>query len=221
MGASVCKVKTSTSLVRRAPRASAYPGCQGAMLTKSDFPQTLASRFQQGDESALNEMYRLYSGPMFVTALSLVGDRELAAEAVQQAFVQAWRASSSFDTSRELQPWLYAITRRTAIDAYRRSRRFAGMVPFAAVSESSLSLDPPSIEAIWQAWQVRRALDQLPQDEHEVLRLAYYNSLTQSEISSHLKVPLGTVKSRTARAQRRMMQLLVHLGEDVVDKVST
>nr|WP_257789884.1 sigma-70 family RNA polymerase sigma factor [Streptomyces sp. 3211] len=190
------------------------------MPTKPDLSRTLASRFQQGDANAITEMYRLYSGPMFVTALSLVADRELAGEAVQQAFVQAWRASSTFDVSRELQPWLYAITRRTAIDAYRRSRRYAGMVPFEAVSETNIALEPPSIEAIWQAWQVRRALDQLPRDEHEVLRLAYYKGMAQSEISNHLNIPLGTVKSRTGRAQRRMRRLLAHLSDHRSDRLA-
>lgn len=184
----------------------------------SDFSTALAARFQRGDEGALVEMYAMYSGPMFVTALSLVGDREMAAEAVQQAFVQAWRASSSFDISRELQPWLYAITRRTAIDVYRRNRRHAGMLQLDVALDAPTSTDmSPTFEQAWQAWQVRQALDQLPEEERDVLRLAYFESLTQSEISRQLNVPLGTVKSRTARAQRKLAQSLAHLTDKPSD----
>ncbi|MFC8015663.1 RNA polymerase sigma factor [Streptomyces cinereoruber] len=184
------------------------------MRSTSEVPQNLALRFQQGDDDALREMYRLYSGPMFVTALSLVGDREMAAEAVQQAFVQAWRAAENFDASRALQPWLYAITRRTAIDVYRRNKKFAGLQQLEVVRENAATHETTGIERAWQAWQVRRALDELPQDEREVLRLAYFDGMTQSEVSMHLGVPLGTVKSRTARAQRRLAVALAHLLDE-------
>ncbi|MFJ7305881.1 RNA polymerase sigma factor [Streptomyces sp. NPDC099088] len=178
----------------------------------------LEERFSRGDETALPELYRRYSGPMFVTALSLLGNRELAAEAVQQAFVQAWRAAATFDPTRELQPWLYAITRRTAVDTYRRERRSALHVPLdeSWAGERELATDGPSMEETWRVWQVRAALEQLPPDEREVLRLAYFEGYTQSEIAKTLGIALGTVKSRTSRAQKRLAQLLAHLrdGDD-------
>lgn len=184
------------------------------MLTKSDCPPSLAARFQQGDEQAISEMHRLFADSMFVTAFSLVGDRDLAGDAVQQAFIQAWRAAGRFDASRDLKPWLYAITRRTAIDVYRSTRRSMGNVPLDLVQEASMSVEPQTFEVAWHAWQVRKALDQLAAREREVLRLTYYEDLTQSEISRHLQVPLGTVKSRSARAHRKLAALLAHLTED-------
>jgi RNA polymerase sigma-70 factor, ECF subfamily len=174
---------------------------------------TLGERFGRGDETALSEMYRAYSGPMFSTALALLGDRELAADAVQRAFVQAWRAADRFDPSRELQPWLYAITRRAAVDAYRRNRRAANQVPLDetwAVG-GELATEGPTLDGTWEVWQVRTALDQLHPDERRVIELAYYGGYTQSEIGEELELPLGTVKSRTARAQRRLAGLLAHL----------
>ncbi|MER7820621.1 sigma-70 family RNA polymerase sigma factor [Streptomyces sp. NPDC096153] len=175
---------------------------------------SIATRFSQGDETALIEIYDRYSGPMFATAYSLVGNRELAAEAVQQAFVQAWQAAHRFDASRELQPWLYAITRRTAIDTYRRSRRSSALIPLEIVSDSA-SVEPPGMERAWQNWEVRKALERLTPDEREVMRLAHFAGMSQSEISKHLSVPLGTVKSRTARAQRRLTKMLTHLMEEI------
>ena len=173
--------------------------------------QSLGERFQRGDDAALHEMYKRYAGPMFVTAISLLGDREQAADAVQRAFVQAWKAADGFDPNRELKPWLYAITRRAAVDVYRRERRNANHVSLQVVRE--LSDDGPSMERIWRSWQVREALEQLSPEERKVLELAYFNGYSQSEIAAELDLPLGTVKSRTSRAQRRLADLLPHLRE--------
>jgi RNA polymerase sigma-70 factor (ECF subfamily) len=192
-------------------------------LKNSEPPQSLAVRFKQGDETVWSEMYSRYSNSMFVTALRLVGHHELAAEAVQQAFVQAWQAASRFDASRELQPWLYAITRRAAIDAYRRTQRPFSAIPLEALIDGGAIVDPPSLNQIWQNWEVRRALCQLTADEREVVRLAHFVGMTHAEISRHLQIPLGTVKSRNARAQRRLARLLTHLdcGSDTAAVVPT
>ncbi|MFF5176306.1 RNA polymerase sigma factor [Micromonospora sp. NPDC000089] len=179
---------------------------------------SLEERFRSGDETALSEVYRLYSGAMFATALNLLGNRDLAADAVQQAFVQAWRAAGSFDVTKGLRPWLYAITRRSAIDVYRRQRRASQEVRF---DDAWLDRPDPeqgqSFESAWQVWQVREALDQLHPDERQVLQFAYYGGMTQSEVARELNLALGTVKSRTARALRRLSEILGHLRDDFGD----
>ncbi|SEG78026.1 RNA polymerase sigma-70 factor, ECF subfamily [Thermomonospora echinospora] len=149
---------------------------------------------------------------MFTTALALLGDRELAAEAVQQAFVQAWRGAGAFDPGRELKPWLYAIVRRAAIDVHRREHRAASHVPLdEAWEEDTRACGADPLEDVWYAWQVRKALAALHPDERLVVELAYFQGYSQSEISAALRIALGTVKSRTARAQRRLAGLLSHL----------
>jgi RNA polymerase sigma-70 factor, ECF subfamily len=184
-------------------------------MTTTPDPTLLETRFSRGDQTAVPEMYKLYSGPMFVTAFSLLGDRELAADAVQRAFVQAWQAAASFDPARPLKPWLYSITRRAAVDIYRRERRTAHQVSLddSWDFDTTLSTEDPSLDQTWQAWQVREALDKLHLDERTVLQLAYYDGYSQSEIANLLEIALGTVKSRTARAQRRLADLLTHLQE--------
>jgi len=174
--------------------------------------ETLGERFRVGDGSALPEVYERYSGPMFATALNLLGNREHAADAVQRAFVQAWRAAGRFDPGRELKPWLYAITRRAAVDIYRRERRTQEQLTFDDAVEVAIA-EPPSIVTVWQAGQVRAALARLRPLDRQVLRLAYYDGLTQTEIADRLGVPLGTVKSRTSRAQQRLATLLAHLRD--------
>jgi RNA polymerase sigma-70 factor (ECF subfamily) len=165
-------------------------------------------RFAAGDESAFSEVYDRYARPMYSVAMQVVGRRELAADAVQQAFVQAWRAAGSYDPEADIAPWLFTITRRAAIDAWRKERRHV-VVDTDQLDEPSV--EGPSLEAQWEAWQVRQALDELPPEEQEVVRMAYVDGLTQSETAERLAIPIGTVKSRTHRAHRRLGTLLAHL----------
>ena len=183
---------------------------------------TLEEQFRAGDEAALPQVYRRYAGAMYATAYNLLGNRDLAADAVQQAFIQAWRAAASFDPGRGLQPWLYSITRRAAIDTYRRQRREARHVSYdeSWAADVEASVEGPSLDAAWQVWQVRRALDRLHPDERRVLQLAYYEGLTQSEIAQVLGIALGTVKSRTSRAQRRIAELLGHLRDGAAEEAA-
>ncbi len=79
-----------------------------------------ASRFRDGDPGAVRTVYRAYGGLVFTVACKVLGDRRLAEEATQQAFVQAWRAAGDYDLTQELGPWLAVIARRAAIDILRR-----------------------------------------------------------------------------------------------------
>jgi RNA polymerase sigma factor (sigma-70 family) len=139
----------------------------------------------------------------------MLPNRELAAKCVQEVFVKAWRASKSFDPRRELRPWLATITRRVAVDIYRREARTRSE-PRADVDDTVV---PIAFERTWEAFEVRAALDQLPDDEREVVRLAHFEGLTHSEIAEKLRVPVGTVKSRSFRAHRRLAGMLSHLVE--------
>jgi RNA polymerase sigma-70 factor (ECF subfamily) len=73
---------------------------------------------------------------------------------------------------------------------------------------------PPQLEALWEAYQVRRAVDRLPPDEREVVRLQHFAQLTHVEIAQRLHIPLGTVKSRSHRAHRRLAHWLRPLLAD-------
>ncbi len=168
----------------------------------------LARRFAAGDDEAVTAVYRRYAGPIFTVAMSALGQRDLADEAVQTTMLKAWRSAGSFDTSRELAPWLYAIARRVAIDIYRRESR----TPLAdELGDDDVAVVPLSFERTWEAWEVRAALDKLPPDERDVVRLSHMVGMTQQQIAEHLGVPLGTVKSRSARAHRRLAALLRHV----------
>jgi RNA polymerase sigma factor (sigma-70 family) len=169
---------------------------------------SIGERFRAGDEAALAEVFDEYAGPMLAVASSMLSDRRLAEEAVQQAFVQAWRAASSFEPERPLGPWLRAIVRRTAVDVWRRERRHQAR-SFDEVAPADLpSVEPPSIADAADVWAVRRAVDALPPASREVIRLAHLEHLTQPEIAARLDIPLGTVKSRTHTAYRLLASAL-------------
>jgi RNA polymerase sigma-70 factor, ECF subfamily len=170
----------------------------------------LNERFRTGDDAAVRLVYERHGRAMFATAMSVLGDRELAADAVQLAFVKAWRASSSYDPGRNLRPWLATITRRVAIDVYRREAQSRRSELRADVDASVI---PLAFERTWEAFEVRTALDQLPDEEREVVQLAHFGGLSHSEIAEKLRVPIGTVKSRSSRAHRRLASLLSHLVE--------
>ncbi len=170
--------------------------------------------FVDGDEDAVRAVHRRYAGALHAVARSMTSDRELAAEAVQTAFLKAWRAAASFDTDRELGPWLYAITRRATIDAIRREMR-----PTRGdhAPERDVAVQTMSFERTWEVFEVRRALDELPDGEREVLRLSHLVGMTHSEIAATLGIPVGTVKSRSHRASTRLAGLLDHVRDQGTD----
>jgi len=156
---------------------------------------------------------------MFTVALRTLGRRDLAADAVQQAFLQAWRAAGTLTPGVSVAPWLFTITRRCAIDVWRKESRHDPVDP-SSPAMATVAPSSPGIESAWEAWQVRSALAQLTPDERDVVRLAYVDGLSQSEIAAQRGWPLGTVKSRTSRAQRRLAQLLSHLAPEPTEESS-
>lgn len=169
----------------------------------------LVAGFVAGDERAVRGLYERYAGPVLTVTASILDKRELAEEALHTTMLNAWRASATFDIRRPLAPWLYAIARRAAVDVLRRESRAA--VP-APVDDDAVAVSSPSFEATWEAWEIRSALAQLPAVERDVVRLAHLVGMTHAEIATHLGLPLGTVKSRSARAHRRLAGLLGHVA---------
>jgi len=168
----------------------------------------LTARFRWGEPDAVREVYRRHAGAVHTVARSIVRDRELAAEVVQQTFVKAWRAAATFEGDREIAPWLYSIARRTAIDVLRSESRptRGGHAP-----ETDVVVEELSFERTWEIYEVRRAIDDLPPDEREVVRRSHLEGFSHQQIADQLGVPIGTVKSRSNRAHRRLAAALAGL----------
>lgn len=176
----------------------------------------LAARFASGDPDAIRVVYQTYGRLVYSAAHKVLGDVGLAEDATQQTFVQAWRAAKTYDPSRALGAWLTTIARRAAIDVYRRERRHRGVEAIDS-SDPALVTMPPSVEQIYDVWEVRVALESLPDHDRELIRLQHFDELTHTEIASQLAIPVGTVKSRSFRAHRRLAGLLGHLRADPDD----
>lgn len=172
----------------------------------------VVERFRRGEDEAIRLVYREYGRLVHAVALRVLGQRELAEEATQQAFVQAWRAASSFDSTRPLGPWLATITRRVAIDIHRReARRATTALDDMPADHGALVTLPPSPDALYDTWAVREAVDELPLEEREVVRLQHLEGFTHHEIAERLSLPVGTVKSRSFRAHQRLAGRLGYL----------
>jgi RNA polymerase sigma factor (sigma-70 family) len=173
---------------------------------------TLAG-FRNGDADAVKDVYRAYGGLVYAVAYRILGNPALAEDAAQQTFLQAWRAAGTFDVSRDPGPWLATIARRAAIDVHRResARDHQSMDDPAT---SAVVAIPDGAQRAYDVWEVRAAVDELPTDERDVVRLQHLEGLTHAEIADHLGIPIGTVKSRSNRAHRRLAQRLGHLRED-------
>ncbi len=168
----------------------------------------MVRRVAEGDDRALSELYDRYSRPVYATGTRLLGDASLAEELVQDAFMSVWRAAGSFDPGRaSFTTWLYRITHNRAVDLNRRRQvrpASAGEEPLRNVSGG------PEPEESVDGWDVARALSRIPDEHREVLTLAYFEGLSQREISYRIGVPLGTIKSRTTAALKRLHRSLVN-----------
>ena len=158
------------------------------------------------DRFAFEELYHRYVRSVFGLALRRLGDRGSAEDAVQEAFTAIWRSASSYRPERgPAAGWLYAVARNAIVDRFRK----AG-APVVEVPEfASLEPGPPEhAEASFVSWRVHRALEELAPREREVVELAYWSGLSQSEVAEYLHIPLGTVKTRTRSALARLAELL-------------
>jgi RNA polymerase sigma-70 factor (ECF subfamily) len=167
-------------------------------------------RFRDGDPDAVRAVYNHFARPLLSLCRSHLADVEQAKDAVQQTFLQAWRAAPSYDPDRPLAPWLFQIGRRVCIDRYRRERAAAERLDDNE-RHPALTVAGPSLERSWIVWEVRRAIEELPVDAREIVRLLHLEGYTVEQVAAQLALPVGTVKSRSFRAHRKLVAVLGHL----------
>ena len=195
----------------------------------------LVARIAAGEEAAFVIAYDRHSTFVFGSVARFLGDREAAAEVVQDAFLTLWRRARQFDArSGSLLTWLLAIARHRAIDRLRaEGRRPArdairiealvsegGSGPSQAGSEVPRELvadagtDPSTVASRrWMQSVVRSGIAELPDNEREVILLGYAHDLSQAQIAERLEWPLGTVKSRTRRAMAQLRGRLAAIAD--------
>jgi RNA polymerase sigma-70 factor (ECF subfamily) len=178
---------------------------------------------QHGDLDAFNRLVLAYQDALYNTALRILGDEELAADATQEAFISAFRAINSF-RGGSFKAWLLRTVTNACYDELRRKKRrpTTPLEPDDAEGEEVESprwLADPSASPEEQLEReelehaIQHCLDALPADFRTVVVLADIQGLDYTEVASAARVPLGTIKSRLARARLRLRECLQAFGE--------
>lgn len=166
----------------------------------------LLVRVAERDREAFELLYARYVRPIFGLALRRLRDRQRAEDAVQETFAAVWRSAQSYRPERgPAAPWLYTVARNAIVDRQRAKVELPAEIPDTASAEAGPA---DRAETSFVSWRVHRALEELPEKEREVLELAYWSELSQSEVAAYLHIPLGTVKTRTRSALARLADLL-------------
>jgi RNA polymerase sigma-70 factor (ECF subfamily) len=176
-----------------------------------------------GDETALGELYDLWSARVHALVYSLVRDPDDAEEVVEEVFWQAWRQAGRYDPARgSASSWLLSIARTRGLDRLRSRRRrreeplenTSADPETAQVAETAARGPAADLESSEQRAHVLAALAELPAEQREALELAYFEGLSQTEIADRTAQPLGTVKTRTRLALGKLRERLSVLRDE-------
>ena len=176
--------------------------------------EALVALLARGDEWALAELYDRFGAVAYWLALRVVRDAALAEDAVQEAFLTAWRTASRFVAERaKARTWILTLVHRRAVDVVRREQT-RRTDPLKEPPESG---GRTAEEEAWlrlERTRVQEALKRLPDQQREAIELAYYGGFTQSQLADRLGEPLGTVKSRMFTGLSRLRELLEETGHE-------
>ena len=176
-----------------------------------DNPVRLIRQIANGNREAFGRFYDRYAPLAFTFAVRILRDRSAAEDLLQEAFFQVWNQAANYSQDRgSPEAWIITITRSRAIDKLRSvRRRDKSFVPMeGAAGKEYDGCVESGATASDRKIMVNSALSQLSDNQRQVLELAYFDGLTQSEIADRLKEPLGTVKTRMRAALGRLRELL-------------
>jgi RNA polymerase sigma-70 factor (ECF subfamily) len=163
---------------------------------------------KQRHQSAFEYLYDNYSGALNTVVLSVISDRDVATDVLQEVFLKVWKQIDSYDETRgRLFTWMTNIARNAAIDmvrskAYKHQQQNRELTEIVYQSSEASILIP--IEQIG----LRKLVYQLKRDYRVLVELSYFQGFTQEEISKMLDIPLGTVKTRLRTALIQLKQLV-------------
>jgi RNA polymerase sigma-70 factor (ECF subfamily) len=168
--------------------------------------ESLLGRVGEKDQRAMASLFDRYGGLVYSVALRVLRDSGRAEDLLQDVFFQLWRSPGSFLSSRgSLGAWLLVVTRNRAIDVLRRRRPMESVDDYPISSGEDLGAE---MERSAMMRKVRIVLTSLPPEQQNALELAYFEGLTQTEISERTGDPLGTVKTRIRLALMSLRKAL-------------
>lgn len=179
-----------------------FPILAAALSFRDD--SDLVARLKRRDPDAMSELYNRYGRMMYSLILRIVRNDAVAEDLVQETFLRVWNRVHGFDQDRgALGPWVLTVARNRAIDYLRsvQGRDLESPLEAERMENPSLFLNlETDILNIDRMRRLKTAFEKLTPNQRTVIELAYYEGLSQTEMSEHLKQPLGTVKTwvRTA-----------------------
>jgi RNA polymerase sigma-70 factor, ECF subfamily len=193
----------TNSVLSRVPWLKAEPASRPAKITVED--EHLARRVQRGHTADLAVLVERHHSPLLGFLYRLTGgDRALAEDLTQEAFLRALRSIQQYQPERPFKPWLYAIAVNVARDHFKRAEvRYA----VTLADDDLLALpDPIGLEETIEinGPRIAAAIGALPVQQREAIILRYYQDLSLAEIATALDIPIGTVKSRLSLGLRRL-----------------
>jgi len=173
----------------------------------------LLAAVAQKQEWALATLYDRYATVLYSLALKILSDTGRAQDVVHEAFLTAWRKAALYSQTRgNVATWLLVLCRNLAIDQYRVKMRLASRrVELEAAAEYLTSPEnDPAMAAVAadEGRALREAMIKLPAEQKEVLEMAYFQGMSQTEIAAAIKAPLGTIKTRTRQALLKLRDAL-------------
>jgi RNA polymerase sigma-70 factor (ECF subfamily) len=179
---------------------------------RARFADLLGAVATRQDRNAFAELFAYYAPRVKSYLLRLGADNALAEEIVQDVMVTVWRKAGLFDRAQaSASTWIFRIARNRRIDLFRRSKRPELDPEEEMVLPSGVEAPDARVEAMETEARVRAAMKDLPEEQVLLLKLAFYEGLSHSEIAAKLGAPLGTVKSRIRLAFAKMK---ARLGDD-------
>ena len=167
----------------------------------------LSNRLARGDRLALSALFEAYGGMVLATVLRLLHNRAEAEEVVQETFLDVWRRASHYQPERAaFSTWVITIAKTRAIDRLRTNDSRARTAE--ALKAESTEAQTPNLDSVADGPKLKACLAALSGEQRSTLELAYFQGLSQSEIAERTGTPLGTVKTRTRQALRKLSELL-------------
>lgn len=165
----------------------------------------------QGDRAAFEQLYNELGGRLYAVSLQLLRQRDLAEDAVQEAFVRIWHNAGEYQQDKGLVlTWMISIVRYRALDMLRATKRRRETSSDDEEFDEPVDERGPHTELFEQRDRVRidNCMDHLDHTQREAIQLAYFKGFTHQEVCSHLDSPLGSVKSWIRRGLERLKRCL-------------
>ena len=221
-GKTLSRKQTRAEVAQRATSSAHVAHQDRTVDLTQQTDEQLLHLIAEKNSAAFEVLYDRHARIVLGLILRIVHDQAVAEELLQEAFWQVWKKAGDFQGTGAGAAWIYRIARNKGLDQLRRQKARPDTVDtdadvevLEAVTSDAAAQESPveaQVERTWQQQQVWEGLQAIPEDQRTVLELAYFEGMSQSQISEHLSLPLGTIKTRVRLGVEKLERLLVAAG---------